>query len=147
MSRLTTTKLADWLRPFTTSGAKVIAGRVPDMPNRVIGIVKTPGSGLEMDGLTDVVMFQVSARGGENNLADSEMIANEVDDIFIGKHATAPTTNFLIGVGSESVFISGVGRLGGEPSQLTLPDSQSRWTFTCTYYAYVSTNVGQVFNG
>lgn len=147
MSRLTTTKLADWLRPLITSQAKVVPGRLPDMPNRVIGITKSSGPGLVMEGLFDVIGFTVSSRGGENNFADAEDIAGNVDDILIGKHATVGSENFLIGTGVASVWVSQVGRTGGEPIQLALPDSQSRWTFTCNYFAYVSTNVGQVFNG
>lgn len=146
MSRLTTTKLADWLRPLCTSGARVYPGRVPDMPNRVIGITKSGGSGLAMDGLFDTIGFVITCRGAENNLDDSERIAGEVDDILLGKTSTS-VDNFLIGSGAESVYVNGIGRVGGEPTQLTLPDSQSRWTFNCTYFAYVSTNVGQVFNG
>lgn len=147
MSRLTTTKLAEWLRPLVTSGAKVVPGRLPDMPNRVIGITKSSGPGLAMEGLFDVVAFTVQCRGGENNLSDAEDIAGEVDDIFIGKHPSARAENFLIGEGAESVWVSEIGRTGGEPSQLAMPDPQSRWTFTCSYFAYVSTNVGTVFNG
>lgn len=145
MSRLTTTKLADWLRPIITSQAKVVPGRLPDMPNRVIGITKSSGPGLAMEGLFDVKGFMISCRGGENNLADAEDIAGEVDDILIGKLVS--TENFLIGIGADSVYVSQIGRTGGEPIQLSIPDSQSRWTFTCSYFAYVSTNVGQVFNG
>jgi hypothetical protein len=143
MSRLTTTKLADWLRPLITSGAKVVPGRLPDMPNRVIGITKGSSPGLAMDGLFDVIGFTISCRGGEQNLTDAEDMAGEVDDIIIGRHPTVGVTNFLIG----DLFVNGLGRTGGEPIQLSMPDSQSRWTFTCSYYGYVSTNVGSVFNG
>jgi len=147
MSRLTTTKLATWLKPLLTGGAMVVPGRVPDMPNRVIGIMKGSAPGLEMEGLFDVVGFIITCRGGENNFADAETIAGEVDDIFIGKHPTQGVENFIIGTGAASVFVNGLGRVGGEPIQLSIPDSQSRWTFNCSYFAQVSTNVGQVFNG
>lgn len=147
MSRLTTTKLADWLRPLITSGAKVVPGRVPDMPNRVVGILKVPAPGLTMDGLFDVIGFSVTCRGGENNLTDAENIAGEIDDIMLGKHAIVNSENFVIGSGADSVFVSEIGRTGSEPIQFALPDSQSRWSFTCSYFANVSTDVGQVFNG
>lgn len=147
MSRLTTRKLAIWLKPLTTSGATVVPGRLPDMPNRVIGITKGSSPGLAMEGLFDVIGFTISCRGGENNLDDAEDIAGEIDDIIIGKHPSITVENFMIGEGADSVFVNGMGRVGGEPMQLSIPDSASRWTFTCSYYAYVSTNVGQVFNG
>ena len=147
MSNLTTTMLADWLRPLVTSGARVIPGRLPDMPNRAIGITKGSGAGLEMEGLFDVIGIAINCRGGENNLADAEDIAFEIDDIFLGKHPNARTENFLIGVGAKSVFVNGIGRVGGPPTQLTIPDATSRYIFTCSYFAYVSTNVGLVNNG
>jgi hypothetical protein len=147
MSRLTTTMLADWLKPLITSGARVFPGRIPDEPNRIIGVVKGAGPGLEMDELFDVMGITITSRGAENNIDDAEKIAGEVDDIFLGKSPGTGSQNFLIGVGAASVFVNGIGRTGGAPTQLPLPDSQSRYVFTCTYYAYVSTNVGQVFNG
>lgn len=147
MSRLTTTMIANWLRPLITSEARVIPGRLPGMPNRVIGITKSPGPGLEMDGLFDVIGFVITCRGAENNLDDAENIAGEVDDILIGRHPTISTANFLIGSGANSVFVNGFGRTGGEPTQMSMPDTEARWSFTCNYYGYVSTNVGPVHNG
>ncbi len=147
MSRLTTTMLAEWLAQHVTSGARVIPGRLPDMPNRVIGITRGSGAGPEMEGLFDVIGISIRCRGGENNLADAEDIAWEVDDIFMGKHPSARAENFLIGAGDASVFVNGIGRTGGGPSQVYLSDPDSRFVFTCHYFAYVSTNVGLINNG
>lgn len=147
MSRLTTTMLADYLRPLITGGPKVVAGRLPDMPNRCVGITKGSGPGLTMDGLFDVMGFIIQCRGGENNIVDAETISNEIDDIFLGNHVSARSENFLIGSGEDSVWISQMTRVGNGPSQLTLPDSQSRWVFSCNYLVNVSTDVGTVFNG
>ena len=147
MSQLTTTKLANWLKPLITSGASVATGRVPDMPNRIVGVMKGSAPGLAMDGLIDVVGFIIVCRGGENNLSDAETIADEIDNIFLGKHSTAKSENFLIGSGADSVYVNGIGRVGGGPIQLSMPDPQSRWSLTCSYFASVSTDVGQVYNG
>lgn len=144
-NRITTTKIADWLRPQVTSGARVITGRLPDMPNRAIGIIMGSGPGLDMEGLFDIISFQITCRGGEQNLDDAEQIALEVDDILIGKGELFGSENFMVGIESEDdpgVYVSQIGRTGGSPSQLTLPDSQSRFTYTCNYFAHVSTNVG-----
>jgi hypothetical protein len=143
MGQLTTTTFADWLRPLITSGARVVPGRIPDMPNRVAGITKSPGPGLVMEGLFDVIGLTISCRGGENNITDAENIASEIDNILIGKHLTIRSENLMIG----DVFVNGLGRVGGGPAQLSMPDSLSRWTFTCNYFAFVSTDVGTVFNG
>lgn len=147
MSRFTIVKLTEWLIPLLTSGAKVIPGRLPDMPNRAIGIRSSPGAGLTMDGIFDVAGFVIECRGAENNYADAENMAMEVDNIFIGNHPSVSVENFVIGEGMETTYINGMGRVGGPPTQLSMPDSTSRWTFTCNYFAYVSTDVGQVFNG
>lgn len=155
MGNLTTTKLCDWLRPQITTGARVIPGKLSDTPNRVISIVMATGPGLGMEGLFDVVTFQVSCRGGENNLDDAETMALEVDDILTGRSLgnLYKSENFMInveptdGVVDVGVYVSQMGRTGGRPSQLTLVDSQSRFTFTCNYFAHISTNIGANFNG
>jgi hypothetical protein len=100
-----------------------------------------------MEGLFDVVGFTIQCRGGENNLPDAESIAYEVDNIFIGKHPTARTENFIIGTGDDSVYVSQMSRTGSGPAQLSITDSASRYIFTCSYLMYVSTDVGLVFNG
>lgn len=131
--------LRDWLKPKIGSGALITSGRLPATPNRIIGLLPSVGPGLEMEGIFDVVAFQVSCRGGENNFDDAQAIANEVDEILIGKGAF-PVDNFFMG----NVYVNGLGRTGSAPTTSAIPDSESRWVFTCTYYAYVSTNVGQV---
>ena len=143
MSQLTSTKLADYLRPQVTSGARVFPGKVPDMPNRVIGITMAPGPGLMLDGLFDSQGFLVTCRGAENNLPDAEEIANEVDNIFLGIAPGSKCLSFLM----NNIYIDMIGRTGGAPAQLLMSDSLSRWTFTCSYYVQVATNIGQVFNG
>lgn len=131
--------LREWLKPKIQSGAMVVSGRLPSTPNRVVSLMPQNGPGLEMEGVFDVVSFQVSCRGGENNFDDAQAMATEIDNFFIGKDGY-PMENFWIG----NVYVSSVGRLGSAPVTTPLPDQDSRWTFTCTYYAYVSTNVGQV---
>lgn len=144
-NRLTNKLLREWLDPKLTSGAKVISGRLPDMPNRVVSLQLQGGPGLVMDGLFDVVTFQVTARGGEDNYDDAEGIALEVDSILIGS-SRHPVLNFEMSneSGSSSVYVSGIGRTGGAPQQLPIIDASSRFVFTCTYWIQVSTNLGQV---
>jgi hypothetical protein len=132
--------LREWLAPKIQSGAKIVSGRLPATPNRIVGLVPTVGPGLVMDGLFDVVSFQVSSRGGENNFDDAQAIALEIDHIFIGRESEVSVENFWM----ENVYVNGIGRTGSSPVTTALPDAESRWTFTCTYYAFVSTNVGQV---
>ena len=144
-NRLTNKMLREWLTPKLESGAKVISGRLPDQPNRVISLQMQGGPGLSMDGLFDILTFQVLCRGGEDNFDDAEGIALEVDNILIGRTQHL-VENFEISnpSGSDSVYVSGIGRTGGPPQQLPIIDSVSRFVFTCTYWIEASTNVGQV---
>jgi hypothetical protein len=143
--RMTSKVFAEWLAPQITSGAEVIAGRLPEVPSRVIAIEMAPGAGLMMDGMFDVVSFQISCRGAENNLSDAEEIAIEVDNIMIGGTSQS-TENVTISIGTDGigVYVSGMGRSGGGPSQERISDAESRWVFTCNYYVIASTNVGLV---
>lgn len=135
---LTTSNVREFLSSKITSGARVISGRLPDMPNRAVSIVRGPGTGLSHEGLFDMVTFQVSCRGGEQNLDDAETIAYDVDDILTGR-STSKSENFFI---TPEIYVSQLGRVGGGPSQLTITDSQSRFVFTCNYFAQFSTNIG-----
>jgi hypothetical protein len=129
---LTTTKLGLWIKNGITSSALVLPGRVPAMPNRIIGIVPGNGPGETIEGLFDIMVFNVSCRGGENNFADAEAIAFEVDRLFVNADV-----NFMI----DDVYVLGAGRVGGRPQALPLPDDQTRWTFTCSYYLEVQSGL------
>jgi hypothetical protein len=135
-NRFTATKLADWLRPQLTSGALVIPGRIPEIPNRIVGVNIIGGAGLIMEGIFDIVTFHIACRGAENNLPDAEAIALEVDNVILKSEP-----NFSIGVVNDSVFINDFGRVGAGPTALSIDDNLSRWTSTCNYYASVSTNI------
>lgn len=129
--RLTTQVLIDWFKPQLKSEARLFAGREPDM-GRVITISMGQGFGPTMDGILDTPGFQVRCRGAENNLADAENIAMEIDSVIM----RAPTS-FFIG----DVYVDYLGRSGGAPQQLAMNDSLSRFTFTCSYFASVDLNL------
>lgn len=130
--RLTSKILIDWLRPQIESGARLISAREPDM-GRVIVVTMQPGTGLQMDGLFDSIGFQLVSRGAENNSEDAENIALEMDSLLI----KAPTS-FMMG----DVYVDYIGRSGGGPQQMPFTDSNSRYVFTCNYYANVSIGLG-----
>lgn len=138
MSSLTTKKLATYLKEHVTSNARIFPGRIPDMPNRIIAVTLVSGAGFSMDGLFDAVGFQVTCRGAENNYPDAEAIAQEVDDILMGKHPDVKSVSFLM----DDVYVDQIGRTGGGPIQLPYADDQSRFTLTCNYYAQVATGIG-----
>ena len=136
VNRLTSTMLADWLRPQVTSGALVLAARMPEVPNRIIAVSIIGGAGLAMEGVFDIVTFHVACRGAENNLPDAEAIGFEVDGLFL---KSAP--NFTIGSSGNDVFVNDLGRVGAGPTALSVDDNLSRWISTCNYYLSVSTNL------
>lgn len=138
--RFSTDKLVSWLREHTSKGARVVGGRMPDTPNRVIVVSLGGGPGLSYEGLFDTVSFQIACRGAENYLGDAEAIALDVDDVLLNVE-----DNFNFGVEGFEVFCNEIGRTGGAPSANSIPDSESRWTFTCNYYAQVSTGIGANF--
>lgn len=141
MSALTAKKLANHLKLHVTSQARIIPGRLPDLPNRIISVTLTSGAGFSMDGLFDAVGFTVTCRGAENNFTDAEMIAKEVDDILTGKFLDAKSISFFM---DDDVYVDVIGRTGGGPVQFPMADNQSRFIFTCNYYAQVATDIGQV---
>jgi Bacteriophage minor capsid protein len=140
MSNLTAKKLALHIKTHATNQARIIPGRLPDMPNRVISVTLTSGAGFVMDGLFDAVGFTVTCRGAENNFGDAEAIAKEVDDILTGKFVDVKSMSFFL----EDVYVDIISRTGGGPVQFPMTDSQSRFIFTCNYYAQVATDIGQV---
>lgn len=135
--RFSTPLLLDWLRPQVTStGAAVLAGDPPpSKPHRVICIAMQPGAGLTHEQLFDRPAFQITCRGAENNYADAEAIALYVDEVLLNQEE-----NFWIGDedAEEGVWCNMVDHLGGGPRQMTRPDSQARYLFTCNYVVQVS---------
>lgn len=129
--RFTTSMLVDWVKPQLHSGARIFAGREPDI-GRVIVVNMQQGPGITLDGLFDIVGFSIRCRGGENNYQDAENIALDVDSILL-----ASPTSFEIG----DVRVLGIGRTGGAPQVLPFTDTENRYIATCNYYAEVSTNL------
>lgn len=136
-NRLTTAHLIDWLKPQITTGADVIPARIPSGPNRIISVFMVDGSGSQFEGTFDVVGIQITCRGAEHNLSDTEKIANQVDDVFINA-----AENFQLGPDGNSVWVNEIGRVGSPPVAAPIPSDQSRWTATCTYYIKCSNNLG-----
>lgn len=129
--RFNTSLVINWLKPQIESGARVFAGREPDV-GRAIKITMTGGAGPTMEGLFDSPTFQVWCRGAENNYIDAENIAMEVDSIIL-----ASPTSFDIG----EVRVDFISRTGGAPQALPYADSNDRYIFTCNYYAVASTGL------
>jgi hypothetical protein len=132
--RLKLQHILDWLKPQLQSGAVLVPGRVPvAQPNRVIGFVSQPGRGLEMENEIDNPVFLAMSRGGADNYSDAEDIAYELDSVIL----RAPY-NFDI---AENVHMESIMRQGGAPVAQPIPDSTTRWVFTCPYVFRTFTNL------
>lgn len=129
--RLTMKKLTDWIKPQLSSDAALLYDRMPDY-GRVILIQPRSGLGLEMEGLYDSIVFAVNCRGAENNFEDAENIALDFDSVLLKNGQ-----NIFMG----DVHVQFVGRIGGSPSMLSIDDPQSRFTWSCSYYAVASTGL------
>lgn len=138
-NRLRTKLIVDWLKPQVTTGAVVVTGRIPDIAKRFIAVYQVPGTGPVMEDMFDNVGFQLSCHGGERNLDDAERIALQIDSAILNG-----PDNFQLGAEGDSVWVNGLGRVGGSPLAQPLPDAQGRFICTATYYLTVSTNVGMV---
>jgi hypothetical protein len=123
-----------WLEPRITSGAKIYVDRIP-ATGRMIYLSRSPGIGLEMEGLIDNPRFNVQCRGAENNFEDAEAIAVDVDSVVLELGS--------VGWELDGVRVDYMDRTGGDPQELTVADSSSRFAFSCNYYAKVFTNIGE----
>ncbi len=130
--------LRKWLEQYVESGARVHLDRLPST-GRVIFITVTPGPGTVREDTADIVGFNVQVKGGENNYEDAEDIALEVDSIILERGAGMVPTEI------GGVVIYAIGRTGGGPQQVQIPDTANRFTFSGNYFAEVSTNIG-VYN-
>jgi hypothetical protein len=124
-------KLKNWIEPKLTSGAQLRFDRMPDV-GRVILLQPRSGPGLSLEGLYDNVGFAMNCRGAENNYEDAENIALDFDDVLL-RHGN--------NVQMDDVHVQFIGRIGGGPTMITIDDPQSRFTWTCSYYAIASTGL------
>lgn len=131
ISRLTTQKLYDWINPQLTSGAQLRYDRMPDT-GRVILIQLRSGPGLSVEGTYDSVGFAMNCRGAENNFEDAENIALDFDDVLLKNGQN---------IWMDDVHVQFVGRIAGSPSMIAIDDPQSRFLWSCSYYAIASTGL------
>lgn len=97
---------------------------VPEMPDRIGVVFPAHGPGLRMEGLQDVVAFQLRMRGAQNDPFDAETLAYTADTLILN----APTTS----VGDARLVA--VTRANSRPTPLpNSPDEAGRGYFTGSY--------------
>lgn len=129
----TSRHLVEWIENHIQSGATVHNDLVPPT-GRIIYVRMSPGAGYDMEGIQDNRGFTLECRGADRNYDDAEYIASEVDQCILVDGA-APY-EFL-----DGTYIYFIGRLGGSPSQLLIPDTAGRYAFTCNYFVTFATNL------
>lgn len=129
----TSRHVKEWLEAHISSGAKVYNDVIPPT-GRLIYVRMLSGAGYTLEGIQDNPAFTLEVRGADRNFDDAEYIAREADDTILR----------FGGVGyefSDGTYMYFMGRTGGGPSQILVPDSAGRFTFSCNYYAPVATDL------
>lgn len=134
--RFTVSLLARWLEPKLKSKPKIYVDRIPPT-GRIVYLTLQPGIGLEMEDLIDNPTFNVAVRGAPGSYEDAEAIAMDVDSFVLENSG---------GFTAENVVVKKMGRTGGGPQQVSIADSQNRFSFSCNYYAKVFTNIGKDYS-
>jgi hypothetical protein len=133
-ARITSEHLRKWLERFDLLGVRVTIDRLPTT-GRYIVVTRTAGPGLIREGTAEIIGFNIQVRGGENNFEDAEAIANAIDS------AILEYGNEVIEI--DGVVIHAVGRTGGGLQTIGVVDSASRYAFSGSYFAEVSTQLGE----
>lgn len=129
----TSLHVKEWLEAHISSGAKVYNDVIPPS-GRLIYVRMQPGAGYTLDGIQDNPSFTLEVRGGDRNFDDAEYIARDADDTIL-RYGRDPYTF------SDGTYLYFIGRTGGGPGQILVPDSAGRYTFSGNYYATVATDL------
>jgi len=119
-----TQDVVDWLNGLDPTLKAIVGPYVPDMPDAITSVMLVDGPGLQLEGSTDAVAYQVRCRGNQRNPQDAESRAWRVDQLIIDADKPA-----LIG-GNKLVDLY---RLGGNPAPVQNDLDGERINFTCTY--------------
>lgn len=98
---------------------------VPDAPDRLIIITLQPGAGFVVEQNMEMVAFQARIRGRQNDPADAQALAYDVDRAVCA--ASWPQT-----IGGLHVAVGT--RTGGRPAPIGPLDSSRRQNWTGNYY-------------
>jgi hypothetical protein len=125
--RLTTPVLRDWIKPQVStitglSRVYVTEGRVTDMPDRQISLMRVGAIRVLYEGAFEEVNFRFEYRGKSNSLEDAENIAISMDSFLWGRN------NFEI----DDVWVTSIS-YGSGLRQLPSSDNNSRYSFTADY--------------
>ena len=102
---------------------------IPEMPDELLSITITGGTGFQMEGAADAPTFQIRIRSGQNNQSSARSQANVLDGLIF--QAAFPTRL------ASGANLSLVSRVGGAPDSIGPPDDAYRYDYVCNYYAIV----------
>jgi len=129
----TSLHVKEWLEDHILSGAKVYNDQMPPT-GRIIYVLMLSGPGYSMEGIQDNLAFSLEVRGADRNFDDAENIVREIDDLIL-KYGRDPYTF------SDGTYMYFMGRTGGPPGQILVPDAAGRFAFSGNYYATVATDL------
>jgi len=129
----TSLHVKQWLEDHILSGAKVYNDQIPPT-GRLIYVRMLAGAGYSMEGIQDNPAFTLEVRGSDRNFDDAEYIARDVDEVIL-RYGVEPYTF------PDNTYMYFMGRLGGGPAQILVPDAAGRFAFSGNYYATVATDL------
>lgn len=129
----TSLHVKQWLEDHILSGAKVYNDQIPPT-GRLIYIRMLSGAGYSMEGIQDNLAFTLETRGADRNFDDAEYIARDADDAILRYGIMSYTF-------PDDTYMYYMGRLGGGPAQILVPDASGRFSFSGSYYATVATDL------
>jgi len=129
----TSLHVKQWLEDNILSGAKVYNDQIPPT-GRLIYVRMLPGAGYSMEGIQDNLAFTLEVRGADRNFDDAEYIARDADEAIL-RYGGVPYTF------SDDTHMYFMGRTGGGPGQILVPDAAGRFAFSGNYYVTVATDI------
>ena len=102
---------------------------IPEMPDELLSITLTGGTGFQLEGAADAPTFQVRIRSQQNDQNSARAQANALDGLIF--QAPYPT---VLASGAKLLLVS---RVGGAPDSIGPPDDAYRYDYVCNYYAIV----------
>lgn len=131
---ITTPQFIAWLETLapTLVFYQKHASPLPDKPDRLVMVTRSPGAGETMDGLFDQPSFSARIRGTAHDPSTAE-----ADAILLDKLARSASLPALVG----DSWVTSVIRLGGLGPLPGTPDSGHRSEWVATWIVTASTNM------
>lgn len=128
---MTAEDVGAWLTAQGVADKVQTDGYVPTQPDRLVLVNLTGGPGERRERSFDVISVQVLARGKQRDQADAKVLADQIDDIFMG--AARPSIG--------GTYVASISRSGGPPAFVAREGNSGRVTYGCSYLLEIARSV------